>query len=198
MKRRAFCLHLGTGGLVGLGSCAALPGSYSIDTSTADVCERESTVTNVVQQFAAPTDVGPDHWAAGESEPVGHLELYDSAERARRALPLEALPAARRDAVDAFVADTYFRNALLLYVASVGPTPAHDTIRLCGLRVDAGTIRGRAVVPRRDDEGDDGDETYPSALVRVVAGDPRPDTARLTVETAGGVRQEFSASLAAE
>jgi hypothetical protein len=194
MKRRAFVLHLGTGGMVGLGSCATLPGSYSIDTPTEAVCDRESTVTHTVQQFAVPTDIGPDHWSQSESS-VGHLDFFGSAEAARADLPLERVPSGRRDAVESFIEDTYFRNAMLLYVASVGPSDAYDTIRLCGLRTEDEAILGRAVVPAREEANTDveGESAYPSALVRVVTGEPRPIEARLTIESAAGSREEFTA-----
>ena len=195
MKRRTFVANLGTGGIVGLGSCAMIQGpSYSIQTPTADVCERDSALTNVVRQFAAPTDIGTDHWAAGQPSPVGHLELYGSAERARAALPLATLSTGRK-AIEAFIDDTYFRNAMLLYVASVGPTVTHDRIRLCGLRLENGEIRGRAVVPPRADVEEDGQQTYPSALVRVIPGAPLPERARLPIETARGRTREFVASV---
>lgn len=191
MERRTFLLHLGTGGVAGLGTCVMT--DYPVPTPQAYTCERESTVTNVVQQFAAPDTVGPDHWSAGESDPLGHLELYASAASARSSLPLDALAAERREAVETFIADTYFDNAMVLYVASVGPTPVHDTIRMCGLRIEGRTIRGRAVVPPRDAGGEEGARTHPSALVRVVFSGPRPERARLTVVSATGRQREFTA-----
>lgn len=194
MKRRAFVLHLGTGGMVAMGSCATLPGGYPMNTPTEAVCDRKSTVTNTVKQFAAPTAVGPDHWSQSESS-VGHLALFGSAESARADLPLDRVPSGRRDSVDSFIEDTYFRNAVLLYVASVGPSEDSDTIRLCGLRTEDDAILGRAVVPAPENAPTDGEResAHPSALVRVVTGEPRPTEARLTIESATGSRQTVTA-----
>ncbi|WP_132058727.1 hypothetical protein [Halorussus amylolyticus] len=71
------------------------------------------------ERYFARTHETPT-WAESQERPFGNLELYDSADWAREALPFEAVADGREDELREFVDGTDFGRSRLLYVVAVG------------------------------------------------------------------------------
>lgn len=160
-------------GVAALGVAGCLGGRGVLSTGEAV----DSDGYEIVQYSTA---LGLPEWR--EEGRAGSLDVFASEDDVRESLELEELSEDRRDAVEAFVADTDFEKRLLLYVASAGPSTCYDRIEVHELGIEEATMTGE--VAAIDTSGGNVDcgaaETYPSALIE-PAFDDRPERVELTV-----------------
>ena len=128
-----------------------------------------------VMQYVA-TSSTPEWWRA-KDETAGVLERFETEADARESMELDAIEEKRREKIEGFVAETNFDDSTLLYVASVGPTTAHDTVEVTEPeRRESETIAKAAVVDGAEDGMFAGSTlTFPSALVRIALEEERLD-----------------------
>lgn len=96
---------------------------------------------------------------------------------------LEDAPEAAR----AFVSETDFERAVVVYVESVGPTTCHDKISFDTIAIEDETLTASARVEDTSavNEGCGQAITYPAAMVRIDS-DPRPQSVRLQITDGWG------------
>jgi hypothetical protein len=114
-----------------------------------------------------------------ESDSVGHIEVFESAEEAHETLPSEGLTDADEQSNEEFIEDTDFDTELLLYIATKSPKINFAEIEVRELDRDDDTITGTAASVGAE-EGDDA-PSYPLALIRMFVGDDRPSSVEMTV-----------------
>lgn len=141
-------------------------------------------VTQFDVRIAAP------QWSQENHDASGHVELYGSEAAAFDALDFSEVDDERRDAVEAFVENTEFDTAVLLYVVSEGPDTGYDEIRIERLAVSGDAIVGTAVATAREPGGGNA-HVYPSALLRVTVDGDVPEKARITVVNGWGAEDEI-------
>ncbi|SEH42259.1 hypothetical protein SAMN05192561_101879 [Halopenitus malekzadehii] len=138
-----------------------------------------------------PAESAAPRWArgstSGSGQPVGYVTRFDSPAGAQWVL--EDLPEGpeRSAAVRAFVENTDFGEATLLYVGSVGPNTCYARLEVQDVRTEAEAIAGTATAAdtSRGDVGCGEAITYPAALVRVT-GDDLPAGTAFTVTNGWG------------
>lgn len=164
---------------------------------TADKVRDESNETAAsaleVTQYAAPSTT-PDWWT--DADEAGAVAKYFETESdARDTLDLETIDPERRDEVDTFIMATDFDRMGLLYLTSVGPSRAYDTIDVTD--VDGSEAKPIATARVVDAEKGKGGRTragaaltFPSALVRLPLESERVDDAVVRIVDGWGDEHE--------
>lgn len=110
-------------------------------------------------------------WAEGVGRPAGTAELFASSS-ALEQIPFEHVEPSREEAVRAFVEETDFDRARLLYVVAVGLGNTELRVGVDRLGIHDDELVG-SVTARNAEEGDAID-TYASAVVRATVDDRSP------------------------
>jgi hypothetical protein len=152
----------------------------------------ENEVQYEVAQFGVR--IAAPRWRQENPDASGHVEVYSSETAAFDALDLGDVDDERRDDVEAFVENTEFDAAVLLYVASEGPNTGYDEIAIENLAVDGDAIVGTAIATAPEPGGGNA-HVYPSALVRVTVDGDVPETVRMTVVDGWGAEDELESEL---
>ncbi|MXV60995.1 hypothetical protein GS429_02760 [Natronorubrum sp. JWXQ-INN-674] len=200
MKRRPLLAGIGALTLAGcLGETDPTDGETDSeehgenDTEGAELVESELSRSEVGEKLEDATDIEYEEvhvarthetppWAVDRENPAGYAALYDSAADATESLPFEEVEADREDDLEAFIDETDFDAARLLYVVAVGLGTSDLTTDVDQLGVRDGELVGSASVGN----GDEGDSMnmYASTLVRVTPdGGGLPDRATVLVQS---------------
>ena len=184
MHRRAYLAGLSLGTLL-LAGCAGAP--TDPDDEAADRSATEYTVHQLGDSFTEP------QWAiAGQpTESAGVVARFERRDELRWLVDdRESMP----EEVTAFVDETDFSSATILYLQSVGPNGCYREIAVDEVAVDDNAITATASVVDTSEEGTICTQalTYPSAFVRVT-GDDLPAATRVTLTNGSGVTAEIDA-----
>ena len=184
MHRRSYLAGLSLSTLL-LAGCAGAP--TDPDDETADRSATEYTVHQLGDSFTEP------QWAtAGQpTESAGVVARFESRDELRWLVDdRETTP----EAVTAFVDETDFSSATLLYLQSVGPTGCYREIVVDEVVIDDNAITATASAVDTSEEGTFCTQalTYPSAFIRVT-GDDLPAATRVTLTNGSGFTAEIDA-----
>jgi hypothetical protein len=111
-------------------------------------------------------------WAEGVGRPAGTAELFASSAATLERIPFEHVEPSQEEAVRAFVEETDFDRARLLYVVVVGLGNAELRVGVDRLGIHDDELVG-SVTAQNAEEGDSID-TYASAIVRATVDDRSP------------------------
>jgi len=184
MHRRGYLAGLSLGTLL-LAGCAGAP--TDPDDEAADRPATEYTVHQLGDSVTEP------RWApAGQpTESAGVVARFERRDGLRWLVDDHGTTS---EEVTAFVDETDFSSATILYLQSVGPTGCYREIAVDDVAVDDDAITATASAVDSSEAGTICTQalTYPSAFVRVT-GDNLPAATRVTLTNGSGVTAEIDA-----
>lgn len=185
MHRRSYLAALGAGATA-LAGCAAVP--TGSETSDAPRSALTPTVCQLGDSFTKPRWVE----SSPPTESAGIVARFERRDQLRWLVDArETTP----ESVTAFVDDTDFESASILYLQSVGPTGCYRKLGVENVTATDTAITATASAADTSDTGAICTQaiTYPSAFVRVT-GDRLPPATRVTLTNGWGTTAEIDAA----